>query len=286
MSYQHIDNLYKTQDILLFKECYALEKIHGTSAHVSWNEGKLDFFSGGANYDQFVAWFDVEKLTEAFRALGHAKVVVFGEAYGGKCQGMSATYGKTLRFVAFEVKIEETWLDVPNAEDVVRKLGLEFVHYNKIPTDLEAIDAERDAPSEQAKRNGIEEPRLREGVVLRPPIEVRTSNGSRIVAKHKRPEFAERATVPDVDPTKREMMVRADAIALEWVTEMRLTHVLDTLGNPTDLTAYRKVIQAMVDDVCREAAGEIVESTAARKAIGARAVKLYNERLAKGFPND
>ena len=34
MAYQHIDNLYKNQDILKFKECYALEKIHGTSASV------------------------------------------------------------------------------------------------------------------------------------------------------------------------------------------------------------------------------------------------------------
>lgn len=29
MGYLHISNLYKDIDILLFKECYALEKIHG-----------------------------------------------------------------------------------------------------------------------------------------------------------------------------------------------------------------------------------------------------------------
>ena len=29
MGYQHIDNLYKNQSILMFRECYALEKIHG-----------------------------------------------------------------------------------------------------------------------------------------------------------------------------------------------------------------------------------------------------------------
>ena len=29
MGYIHIGNLYKDQEILLFKECYALEKIHG-----------------------------------------------------------------------------------------------------------------------------------------------------------------------------------------------------------------------------------------------------------------
>ncbi len=34
MGYLHIDNLYKNQTIRLFRECYALEKVHGTSAHV------------------------------------------------------------------------------------------------------------------------------------------------------------------------------------------------------------------------------------------------------------
>lgn len=29
MAYAHIDNLYKDQTILLFRECFALEKIHG-----------------------------------------------------------------------------------------------------------------------------------------------------------------------------------------------------------------------------------------------------------------
>ena len=32
MGYLHIENLYKAQDILLFRECYALEKVHGTAA--------------------------------------------------------------------------------------------------------------------------------------------------------------------------------------------------------------------------------------------------------------
>lgn len=30
MSYLHIPNLYKDQTILLLRECFALEKVHGT----------------------------------------------------------------------------------------------------------------------------------------------------------------------------------------------------------------------------------------------------------------
>ena len=59
MGYLHIDNLYKAQDILNFKTCYALEKIHGTSAHLKWDNGELTFFSGGemgaqTNYELLV----------------------------------------------------------------------------------------------------------------------------------------------------------------------------------------------------------------------------------------
>jgi len=32
MGYLNIDNLYKAQEVLMFRECYAMEKIHGTSA--------------------------------------------------------------------------------------------------------------------------------------------------------------------------------------------------------------------------------------------------------------
>jgi hypothetical protein len=285
VGYLHIENLYRNQTILDFKECYALEKIHGTSAHVAWKNGTLTFYSGGEKHDPFVALFSQESLVAAFEAMGHADVTVFGEAYGGKCQGMSKTYGDKLRFVAFDVQIGEAWLDVPNAEDVCKKLGIEYVHYVRIPCDLAAIDLERDAPSIQAARNGmtrLDDPatwKIREGIVLRPIHECTDHRGNRVIAKHKRAEFSERKTIPNIDPAKREIADKAEAIADEWVTDMRMNHVLDKLGNPSDMADTGKVIAAMVEDVCREASGEIVDSKAVRKAIGSAAAKIYRKRV-------
>lgn len=284
MAYLHILNLYKDQTILLFREAYALEKIHGTSAHVAWNGSAVRFFSGGEKHERFAALFDADALVASFtERFGETPVTVYGEAYGGKCQGMSATYGKELRFVVFEVRVgEHCWLEVPKAEAVAGQHGLEFVHYRKVSTDLEALDAERDAPSEQARRNGIEGEPIREGVVLRPLVEVRLNNGDRVIAKHKREEFRERRSIPSVDPTKRELLERAGAIADEWVTPRRLDHVLDKLRPPaTELSDTGRVIKAMVEDVCREASGEIVESKDARKAIGKRAARLFRERVTR-----
>jgi len=64
---------------------------------------------------------------------------------------------------------------------------------------------------------------------------------------------------------------------------MRLLHVLDKLGNPLDMKATGSVIKAMVEDVCREAEGMIVDNKVVRKAIGQRCVVLYKERVQSSF---
>lgn len=279
MGYAHIENLYKNQDILMFRECYALEKIHGTSAHVSLKDGQLHFFAGGASHDTFVKLFDAEKLKAAMELLGHPEVVVFGEAYGGKMNGQSWRYGKDLKFVAFDVKIGEFWLDVPNAHQVSEKLGLEFVHYKRVNADVPSLDLERDAPSEQARRVGIIGDQPREGVVIRPIREFRDNGGDRIMSKHKRAEERETKTVREVDdPAKLAVLEAADAIAMEWVTPTRLEHVLDKLGSVT-MVNTPSVIAAMIEDVIREAKGEIVDSKEARRSIGTATARLFKKRF-------
>lgn len=279
MGYLHIDNLYKNQQILAFRECYALEKIHGTSAHIRWSSGGLTFFSGGEKHDRFRDLFDGDALEGAFTSIGHDPIIVYGEAYGGKQQGMSERYGKALKFVAFDVQIGESWLTVPSAAELVAGLGLEFVHYVRCSTDLEALNAERDAPSEQARRNGIEGHQNREGVVLRPLFEVKFNNGARLIAKHKRDDEREtKSPRPVVDPAKLEVLRNAQQIADEWVTPTRLEHVLDKLGD-VQIEQMRDVIAAMSEDVLREGAGELVDSREARAAIGKKTAELFKARL-------
>jgi len=266
----------------MFKECYALEKIHGTSAHVSWkHESKqVILFSGGEKHAKFAELFDVEKLAAQFKEeFEHDDITLFGEAYGGKCQGMSETYGKELKFIVFDVKIGPNWLDVPNAEGLTEKFGLEFVHYNKINTDLKSIDAERDAPSMQAGRVGCGNDKMREGVVLRPLIELTKNNGNRIIVKHKGDDFKETKTKREVDPVQLKVLEDADEIANEWVTSNRLSHVLDKLGNPIGVEHIKDVIIAMVEDVFRESEGEIIKNGAVRAAISKASAKMYKKRI-------
>jgi hypothetical protein len=261
MGYLHISNLYKDQAILIFKRCCALEKVHGTSAHVKFN--------------------DEEALTKKLTDASLTDITIYGEAYGGKEQGMRETYGDQLRFIVFDIQIGESWLAVKNADELTMQLGLEFVPWREISTDIAELDAERDRISEVGERRGCPG-KLREGIVLRPVIELTLNNGERVIAKHKSDKFGETRTPRKIiNGATVQVMQDAEAIALEWVTEMRLTHVLDKLPQATDITKTGSVVNAMVEDVYREGKGEIVESKPAQQAISKRTAALFKKRVCK-----
>jgi hypothetical protein len=276
----HINQLYKSREIMLFKECYALEKIHGTSSHTSYKNGKISYFSGGESYENFIKIFDEKILLPAFWKIGINDITVYGEAYGGSQQGMSHTYGKETRFIVFDIKIYEHFISVPEAEAIAKELGLEFVHYRKIPTTIEALDAEMYLPSVQAERNGCGIDKKREGIVLRPLVEMIKSTGERIISKHKRPDFKETKNERklNVDPEKLKILEDAEAIAVEWVTPMRLEHILQKFPDKK-IEQCGEIAKAMIEDVIREGKGEIVDSKEARKAISKKAIELFKEKI-------
>jgi len=281
-----------------------LEKIHGTSASLSFkhktktvdntfvSDGiEIKYFSGGTKYDTFVKIFNESDLVTKFITMGlpiDKELKIFGESYGGKEQGMSHTYGTVGKFVAFDVRINDSWLNVPTAENIVNNFGLEFVHYVKVSTDLKELDAQRDAPSVQAIRNGITtkaedgtliNPKKREGVIIRPLIELIKNNGNRVICKHKGDDFKETATPrPVVDPSKMKVLAESKAIADEWVTVNRLKHVLQRI--PThDMEKMKDIIATMLEDVLRESSGEIVDSPTTRKAISTKTAITYKDYL-------
>lgn len=250
MGYAHIQNLYRQPEIL---ECYALEKVHGTSAHIGFSENALHFFSGGEPNTNFVNLFDQENLMKVFSSkfTEENKVIVYGEAFGGKQQGMGETYGKKLRFIVFDIKIDNQWLDVSSAAGLAGELGLEFVPYERGPLSLVWLDEQRDRPS----RVAIVPDKPSEGIVIRPIYELFYKDGSRFIFKHKRPEFRETKTQREVNPDKVLVFTEANTIADEWVTPMRLEHVLQKtpFNSPKDIGT---IIKAMLEDVQRESNGE------------------------------
>lgn len=300
MGYASIDNLYANQTILLQPECYALEKLHGSSAHLHYipaggdpepesrgtrlssGEAILKIFSGEQQAN-FEALFNKERLLTLF-ALLSADVRIYGECYGGKVQQNSWRYGKDLKFTAFDVKLNGEWLTIPEAEKLVKFMELEFVHYVRIETKLSLIDAERDATSEQAIRNGVTtrngEFVRREGVVLRPIEEKPDHRGNRICAKHKRKEERETKTERPVNADKIALSKAARDVAEEWVTANRVGNARSHFSESDwVITNMQNLIRYVLQDVYTEAGTEIEQTPENNREICKRAAQLIKQNF-------
>jgi len=293
MAYMHIHNLYKARDILLFKECWALEKIHGTSAWATYYgrmpTKALVLHPGQMTVEKFAPFFPDDLLERMIRRFGDRTVRLNGEHYGGirkhdRIQKMGHVYGER-GFVLFDVRVDDIddptirrWLSFDKVQIVGAELGLDVVHGVRIPCDMNHIDEQRDSPSQQAIKRGMGMHHPREGIVLRPLEEFTRNNGARVIAKHKTDAYCETTTRRDVSEAKLKVLKDADAIAFEWVTEQRLEHVLQTFDE-VGIELTGQIIKRMIDDVEREGEGELVMSKDARKCIAKRTALMFKAKL-------
>lgn len=247
-----------------------MEKIHGTSAWITFDKqnNSILFHSGGANSDKFKALFDADNLFNILSQKGHDLIKIHGEAYGGKLQKMGETYGMQLKFVTFDVYIENDttkgFLNVDEAEKICLELGLEFVDYIKANNCAETVDSESLRESVQAIRNGMGPGKQREGVVVKPIIESYLSSGKRAIFKHKNKIFWEMTTAR---PLGRELILMSDIkeIVNEWLTCNRFEHVVDRILQTKEdknitINDITRFMDLMVEDMKRESEGEVVWS--------------------------
>lgn len=275
MGYKKIPNLYKDRRILEFKKVYALEKIDGSWWSISRPNGKLNINIRGIAYELGIKTFS-ENVLSKLEGLG-SNVIIYGEGYGGKIQGMSSVYGTDIRFVAFDVYVGGLKLDVPNAHDFCSNLDLDFVHYELISTDIDSVNAARDWPSKQAEKNGVGSYKESEGIILRPPFEVRMNNGEYIVAKHKKENRRETKTIRKLTDEELQILKEAQAIAEEWVTRERLLHVCSALQKSPMPENIPLIIPAMIQDIKDESEGEVVWTKNTNKAISRKTAELVKE---------
>ncbi|SOB74101.1 hypothetical protein BQ9231_00218 [Cedratvirus lausannensis] len=288
MGYMHIASLYRLPEFFeLFPEVYAMEKIHGTSTWLRFEHGSLYRHSGGEESFAFSSLFDrdflVGELTKLSTENNWSLIKVHGEAYGGKQQGMKETYGSKLKFIVFDICVEDRqgkrFLSVPEAESIAQRLGLEFVHYVKLENKPEIIEAEADKESIQAIRNGMGPGKEREGIVVRPLQECCLPGGKRAIAKHKNANFWEiRSRRPLGE--RLQVVSNINSIVEDWVTENRFTHVMDRVVREREdksvtIKDIKVFLDLMVEDVQRESEGEVVWTDALVRAIRQKAAIMF-----------
>ena len=122
-------------------------------------------------------------LTARFSAHFEEGICLYGEGYGGKIQKAGSTYGPQQKFVLFDVKIGDLWLQRGDVHDIANKMGLEVVPIRGMGS-LDSMVAVAEAGIHSSWGDF-----LAEGLVARPEIEMRTRRGDRMITKIKTKDF-------------------------------------------------------------------------------------------------
>ena len=125
----------------------------------------------------------VEELFE--QVFGEKEVILFGEGYGSKIQGVGGLYRSDVSFILFDVLIGDNYQPRDRVEDVAKMFDLEIVPIVLTGTLDEAIQFVRENPKSTIGTA------MMEGVVGRPLVEMRDRCGNRVIVKIKYKDFKE-----------------------------------------------------------------------------------------------
>lgn len=113
--------------------------------------------------------------------------IIFGETYGKGMQKAGNRYCKDkLKFICFDIRVGDLWLERDAVEDICKKLDIDTVPYLGEMSIQEAIDAvKKGFPSQVSEDPTLEA----EGIVLRAPLGLLTRRGERLITKIKVKDF-------------------------------------------------------------------------------------------------
>ena len=165
-----IEGDYSCEEFKSITRWEVTEKIDGTNIRVYFNPvDKSISFEGRTNkaiipeflLESLKELFDVDKMSEVFAE--SKEVILYGEGYGDKIQGVGSKYRKDTSFILFDVIVENWWLDRENVIDIADKLNIKRVPSLGIMTTEQIISLVKSNPYSIVS----EEPLISEGVVVR-----------------------------------------------------------------------------------------------------------------------
>lgn len=182
----------------------ATEKADGTNVSVHWNGHRVSIHGRTqaaqlpkALSDMLYARFMDEQTEQVFEQMFPPKydedaqevlteVTIYGEGIGPKIQKVGKLYGDQYRFLVFDIKVGNTYLEHSNPfyEQVIGAFGLEEVPVLPDMTPNEAVEFVKSKP-----RSWINSDAPMEGVVLRPKVRLYGPNGSRLIVKVKAKDY-------------------------------------------------------------------------------------------------
>ncbi len=109
------------------------EKIDGMNVRIHWDPGYGEVKFGGRNENSQMPMpllahlqtaFSFEKLKANYPDF---PLTFYGEGFGGAIQRAGATYAGTQRFILFDVRVGDYWLERSSVADVADKMELDIV---------------------------------------------------------------------------------------------------------------------------------------------------------------
>lgn len=290
--YPHTESLYKHAEILDEKEVVVTEKIHGTSGRLGFVEGnfivgsrKTTLSAEEDNYG-FYKWLQAlcipQKMEEKIAPELKQKGIIFcGEFYGSSIQS-EIKYRDDKDFLVYAIRIGEDFIPWDDIAPLCAGLAIGVVPllYRGKP-DKDTLIALREGPSV------INPKEPREGMVVIPATPKRDRRGEWMIYKLKSPQFEERASLkkskPDLDNTK---FLTVKAFANEYVTEQRLSHVIDHLKEQgieaKTISEIRLVLEEMSRDVKREGEAQLPEGidwNLIAREVTRQTAQMYRARI-------
>lgn len=169
------------------------EKIDGTNIRIIWDGHKVIF--GGRTDNSQIPTALMYALNDLFlgntneelfeQLFGEKQVVLYGEGYGEKIQKGGGLYRNGQSFILFDVKINDSFLDRKDVEDIAKSLNIKVVPVVFEGTIQEAVDYVKTKPTCTVS----EQKKVAEGLVGRPKIEIKNKFGSRVIVKIKICDF-------------------------------------------------------------------------------------------------
>lgn len=173
------------------------EKIDGTNIRVCWDGHTITF--GGRTERASIPAPLVNRLKELFgtpeaeelfeQLFGEREVILFGEGYGAKIQGAGGNYiPDGVDFILFDLWINGNYQTRTDVERCARSFGIKAVPIVGSGTLLEAEEFVKERPLSRVAANPDF---VMEGLVCRPPVELRDRCGHRVIVKIKSQDYKE-----------------------------------------------------------------------------------------------
>jgi len=169
------------------------EKIDGTNIRVLWDGHKVTF-AGRTDNAQIPAEL-TNRLFELFggeaneqlfeQKFGETEVMLCGEGYGKKIQGVGSLYKDTQDFILFDVMIAGNWQPRESVVGIADYFGIDVVPIVFAGTISQAVNYIKTKPKSTIGTAPME------GLVGRPEMELQDRTGKRIIVKIKVKDIGE-----------------------------------------------------------------------------------------------